>query len=122
MVPSRFPHIYIRKITVGNTATLSASPDIIFLPQWDRDLAQNLVDEYAIFPYNHRWWWVPQYDAGLSSLADTQTLLTNWGNGCGTGRLGKTFKATQTDAHQRWPDMLHQRISFIASTENGSLE
>ena len=74
-----FPTSTYAKITVGNTATLSASPDIIFLPQWDRDLAQNLVDEYAIFPYNHRWWWVPQYDAGLSNLADTQTLLTNWG-------------------------------------------
>jgi len=74
-----FPTSTYATITTGNTATLAASPDIIFLPQWDRNLAQNLVDDYAIFPYNHRWWWVPQYDAGFSSIADTQTLLINWG-------------------------------------------
>ena len=117
-----FPTSTYAKLLSGTRQHYQHLQTLFFLPQWDRDLAQNLVDDYAIFPYNHRWWWVPQYDAGLSSLADTQTLLTNWKwmwnrtpwqniqgnpNGCPSALAGHVYI---------------KESDFIASTENGSLE
>jgi|TARA_B100001094_G_scaffold123600_1_gene119373 uncharacterized protein (TIGR03663 family) len=73
-----FPTSTYASIAPKNVTSLKTSPDIVFLPQWDRDLAENLSGDYTVLPYNHRWWWVPQYDAGISSLADSHTLLGNW--------------------------------------------
>ena len=73
-----FPTSTYVSITPENVTPLETSPDIVFLPQWDRNLAENLSDAYEVLPYNHRWWWVPQYDAGISSFADSHTLLANW--------------------------------------------
>lgn len=37
--------------------------DVIFVPHWKRELGTGLVGNgYTELPYEHRWWWVPDFD------------------------------------------------------------
>mgnify|MGYP003314426309 FL=1 len=62
---------------IGNESFPSGA-DIIFVPHWDRI---NLADEdgaYVEIPYEHRWWWVPEFDTGIANPSQFGDLISAW--------------------------------------------
>ena len=74
-----FPTSTYVSLTSESEGYLETSPDLVFLPHWDKNIGEGLVGDYVIFPYNHRWWWVPQYDSGITNISEMPTLIRNWG-------------------------------------------
>ncbi len=62
---------------IGN-GSFPSGADIIFVPHWDRI---NLGDEdgaYVEIPYEHRWWWVPEFDTGIANPSQFGHLISAW--------------------------------------------
>ena len=62
---------------IGN-GSFPSGADIIFVPHWDRI---NLGDEdgaYVEIPYEHRWWWVPEFDTGIANPSQFGDLISAW--------------------------------------------
>ena len=76
---------YLRDFPTGTYAVLQVdqspklNPDIVFLPYWDISLMEGNQDMYEAFPYHHRWWWVPEFDVGISSISEFPDFLSSWG-------------------------------------------
>ena len=75
-----FPTSTYAIIEDGNAPAPELSPDILFLPYWDTELVNLRMDEYETFSYNHRWWWVPEFDAGISNMVEIPKAISRWGN------------------------------------------
>ncbi len=63
---------YLRDFPSGTYAVLEAdSPapdsDVIFVPHWEQQGIGDQLADYVRLPYEHRWWWVPDYDVGVGS-------------------------------------------------------
>jgi predicted membrane-bound mannosyltransferase len=64
---------YLRDFPTGTFAVLDAEStapdsDVIFVPHWEQAaIGGQLVETYAALPYEHRWWWVPDFVVGPQS-------------------------------------------------------
>ena len=58
---------------------LQESPDLLILPYWDVGKIELQIAGYEIFPYNHRWWWVPDFDTGASDISQFPGIVSRWG-------------------------------------------
>ena len=36
--------------------------DVIFVPHWEQSAIGGQLVDYTTLPYEHRWWWVPDFD------------------------------------------------------------
>ena len=52
--------------------------DIIFVPHWDRIDLGDEDGAYVEIPYEHRWWWVPEFDTGITNLSQFGDLIITW--------------------------------------------
>ena len=76
---------YLRDFATPTYAVISADgdvpdADIIFLPHWDRSALEGSYEAYVEIPYEHRWWWVPEFDTGISGLDQFPDFLSSWGS------------------------------------------
>ncbi len=60
---------YLRDFPTGTFAVLdtdSEAPDsdVIFVPHWEQAAIGGQLIGYTTLPYEHRWWWVPDFDVG----------------------------------------------------------
>jgi uncharacterized protein (TIGR03663 family) len=60
---------YLRDFPSGTFAVLdtdSDAPDsdVIFVPHWEQAAIGGQLNDYTTLPYEHRWWWVPDFDVG----------------------------------------------------------
>lgn len=63
---------YLRDFPTGTYAVLgteSEAPnsDVIFVPHWEQSAIGDQLTDYVALPYEHRWWWVPDFDVGVGS-------------------------------------------------------
>ena len=63
---------YLRDFPTGTYAVLgtdSPAPDtdVIFVPHWEQQAIGDQLTDYVALPYEHRWWWVPDFDVGVGS-------------------------------------------------------
>ena len=63
---------YLRDFPTGTYAVLgtdSTAPDsdVIFVPHWEQSAIGDQLTDYVALPYEHRWWWVPDFDVGVGS-------------------------------------------------------
>ena len=63
---------YLRDFPTGTYAVLgtdSDAPDsdVIFVPHWEQQAIGDQLTDYVALPYEHRWWWVPDFDVGVGS-------------------------------------------------------
>ncbi len=74
---------YLRDFPTGTFAVLetdSTAPDsdVIFVPHWEQAAIGDQLTDYTAIPYEHRWWWVPDLDVGVSSWARWLWDRTPW--------------------------------------------
>jgi predicted membrane-bound mannosyltransferase len=76
---------YLRDFPAPTYAVLDADSDppdsdIVFLPHWDRGPVGSRLVGYVELDYEHRWWWVPDLDAGAGGfdLGVTASAWANW--------------------------------------------
>lgn len=65
---------YLRDFPTGTYAVFnedSSIPDtdVVFLPHWEQASIGGQLIDHALFPYEHRWWWVPDFDVGFKDWA-----------------------------------------------------
>ncbi|MGI9623462.1 MAG: flippase activity-associated protein Agl23 [Acidimicrobiales bacterium] len=64
---------YLRDFPTGTFAVIEADSDapdtdVIFVPHWEQGpIGAQLVDTHTTLPYEHRWWWVPDFLVGPQS-------------------------------------------------------
>ena len=63
---------YLRDFPTGTYAVLgtdSNAPDSdeLFVPHWEQQAIGDQLTDYVALPYEHRWWWVPDFDVGIGS-------------------------------------------------------
>ena len=74
---------YLRDFPSGTYAVLdneSTAPDsdVIFVPHWDQAAIGGQLTDHQVLPYEHRWWWVPDFDVGAASWARWLRDRTPW--------------------------------------------
>ncbi len=52
--------------------------DVIFVPHWDRMTSNDDDGTYIEIPYEHRWWWVPEFDTGISASNQFGDFISAW--------------------------------------------
>ncbi len=52
--------------------------DVVFVPHWDRMASEDDDGSYIEVPYEHRWWWVPEFDTGISSPSQFGDFISDW--------------------------------------------
>lgn len=75
-----FPTSTYAIIEEQNIPDMARAPDVVIVPYWDTERINLSMEEYEIFPYNHRWWWVPEFDGGASNFNQFPQVLSRWGN------------------------------------------
>ncbi len=65
---------YLRDFPTGTFAVLdtdSEAPDsdVIMVPHWEQEAIGGQLSGYTALPYEHRWWWVPDFDVGPGDWA-----------------------------------------------------
>ena len=63
---------YLRDFPTGTYATIDndgtvPDSDLIFVPHWEQEYVGAQLVGYERLNYEHRWWWVPDFDVGPSS-------------------------------------------------------
>jgi hypothetical protein len=76
---------YLRDFPTSTYAVINVDggipeADIIFLPHWDRSTLEGEYETYVEIPYEHRWWWVPEFDTGISGFDQFPDFLSSWGS------------------------------------------
>ena len=64
---------------IGNSS-FPSNADIVFVPHWDRTIIEEEYEGYMEIPYEHRWWWVPEFDTGITGPSQIVDLLSSWGS------------------------------------------
>lgn len=63
---------------VIGSGSFPSGADLVFVPHWDRMTPEEDDGTYVEIPYEHRWWWVPEFDAGISGPNQLGNLLSVW--------------------------------------------
>ena len=76
---------YLRDFPTSSYAVISkdsfpSNADIVFVPHWDRIALEGDYGIYEEIPYEHRWWWVPEFDSGINGPRQLGDLISSWGS------------------------------------------
>ncbi len=75
---------YLRDFPTSSYAIIAdgsfpSEADVVFVPHWDRIALEDGYENFVEIPYEHRWWWVPEFDTGISGPNQIVDLLSSWG-------------------------------------------